>query len=63
MSTMLAVFRQKSVGTIINWGDSEYFIRDDDAVIYIRCNGLEKFLKEIYVEGKKVKVEIKVTEI
>lgn len=60
---MLAEFKQESIGTIINRGDWEYFIRDDDAIIYLRCNGLEKFLEKIWVEGKKVKVSIKVTEI
>ena len=60
---MSAEFEQESFGTIIGWVGDTYFIRDDDAAIYLRCKGLEKFLETIYVEGKKVKVTIKVSEI
>jgi hypothetical protein len=62
---MSVEFEQESVGTIVNWVGSQYFIRDDDAAIYLRSHKLEEFLEKIWVEGKEVKVKviIKVTEI
>ena len=56
-------FKQESLGTIVNWTGSQYFIGDDDAAIYLRSHKLEEFLEKIWVEGKKVKVTIKVSEI
>ena len=56
-------FLQESIGTIINRLDVEYFYRDDDANLLFKSHLASEFFERIWEEGKKVKIEIKVTEI
>lgn len=56
-------FTQESIGTIINRLDVEYLYRDDDANLLFKSHLASKFFEQIWEEGKKVKIEIKVTEI
>lgn len=56
-------FTQESIGTIINRLDVEYLYRDDDANLLFKSHLASEFFEQIWEEGKKVKIEIKVTEI
>lgn len=56
-------FLQESIGTIINRLDVEYFYRDDDANLIFGSPLASEFLEQIWEEGKKVKIEVRISEI